>query len=91
MTITTITKKNGQSMKMEKFSFEYLNDCRKIYNIDAHGMADGGMCLTSSFRSYVDFDKLRTFEGATVVPEGWEIDIAENRFRQFNNFFEVDF
>jgi len=86
MKCITVALKNGSILTMEAGSLTYLKSVKEDYNADQKGMADAGMCLTSTFRNYVDFDKLNTFEGATEIgPTG--ITNAEYRFRKFRAFY----
>jgi hypothetical protein len=65
-----------------------LKEAKKAYRIDAASMADGGMCLTSSFISYCEIDKMQQLmdeSGQTYK------GTAENYAASYNRLFEIDF
>ena len=89
MKTITVTRQNGQKMTIEKETFTYLAACKSDYLADCAGMADAGMGLSSSFRQYVDFDRLRSFEEGTKALDGSDFDMAEYRFRRFSKWYEL--
>jgi hypothetical protein len=82
MITTTITNnRTGEILRLEKQTYEYLKMAKSDYLADCKGMAEGGEMLTDSFRDYVDYEKLKSFESGEVL--------ADTRLSKFMEFFDL--
>jgi hypothetical protein len=65
----------------------FLESAKKTYRIDAAGMEDGGMCLTSSFVSYCDLDLM----SEAMRSSGQEYKGTARQYAAiYNSLFEID-
>ena len=82
MITTTITNnRTGEKLRLEKQTYEYLKMVKSDYLADCKGMAEGGEMLTDSFRDYVDFEKLESFENGKAM--------ADIRLIKFIEYFDL--
>lgn len=82
MITTTITNnRTGETLRLEKQTYEYLKMVKSDYLADCKGMAEGGETLSSSFRDYVDYAKLISFENGEAM--------AETRLNRFIEYFNL--
>jgi len=82
MKITMITNnRTGETLRLEKQTYEYLKMVKSDYLADWKGMAEGGEILSSSFRDYVDYAKLVSFENGETM--------AETRLTRFIEYFDL--
>lgn len=84
---TTITVR-GQKAFFPTEILPVLEQAKKLYRIDAAGMADGGMCLSSSFVSYCDLDLMQDL----MRSSGQEYKGTAKQYAMiYNKLFEIDF
>ena len=85
---TTITRKDGTKGFFPSEIIPLLEQAKRTYRIDANGMCEGGMVLTSTFVSYCDIDKMRDLMRAS----GQEYNLdAAGYANRYNRLFEIDF
>jgi hypothetical protein len=64
-----------------------LQQAKKTWRIDAEGMAEGGSCLTSSFTSYCDLQKMQDLMNESGQQyKGTAVQYAVS----YNKLFEID-
>ena len=84
---TTITY-NGNKAFFPTEILPFLEAAKKTWRIDADGMADGGMCLTSSFVSYCELDQMTE----AMRSSGQEYKRTASEYASlYNRLFEIDF
>ena len=83
---TTVTY-NGSKGWFPTEILPLLIEAKKIYRIDAVGMAAGGMVLTSTFVSYCDTDHMQQLmDQSGQQYKGTAVQYA----RAYNRLFEID-
>lgn len=84
---TTITTKSGKRGFFPTEILPFLQSAKSNYRADIAGMADGGMCLTSSFASYCELDKMQT----AMVQSGQTYKFSAAHYASvYNQLFEID-
>lgn len=83
---TTVTY-NGNKGWFPSEILPLLIEAKKIYRIDEAGMADGGMCLTSTFTSYCELDRMQDLMNASGQQyKGTAVQYAAS----YNRLFQID-
>lgn len=84
---TTITTKSGKRGFFPTEILPFLQAAKSNYIADSKGMADGGMCLSSSFISYCELDKMH--EAMTKSGQVYKFSVAHYA-AAYNQLFSID-
>ena len=83
----TITNKHGQSAFFPSEILPLLKAASRDYRADATGMADGGICLTSTFVSYCNLKAMQMLMDTSG--QIYKAD-AQTYAARYNRLFDID-